>query len=169
MSCLRCFCFVQNKLTQQDHLTKQLRKKQKELKENSDALTNQKTNFLVSYTQYPKIIMSTIFLRIVYCLFSSSLLQHLQALLNMKARLSNVETSLGGASIPNSRSQSAAADGRGSAAGGSRGSAGMSGADHKAAYESYTPAYAEYSRDSRDAKGGGSGSDYMSFENEGYD
>jgi len=35
-----------HKLTQQESLTKQLRKKQKELKENSGALTNQKTNFL---------------------------------------------------------------------------------------------------------------------------
>lgn len=36
-----------NKLAQQDQLTKQLRKKQKELKENSGALTNQKSNFMV--------------------------------------------------------------------------------------------------------------------------
>lgn len=43
---------LQNKLTQQDNLTKQLRKRQKELKENSGALTNQKTNFLVSCTCY---------------------------------------------------------------------------------------------------------------------
>eukprot|EP01038_Epipyxis_sp_PR26KG_P004215 gene4215-5990_t len=35
----------EHKLNQQDQLTKQLRKKQKELKENSGALTNQKTNF----------------------------------------------------------------------------------------------------------------------------
>lgn len=35
-----------HKLTQQEQLTKQLRKKQKELKENSGALTNQKSNFL---------------------------------------------------------------------------------------------------------------------------
>mmetsp|Transcript_19163 Transcript_19163/g.20774 ORF Transcript_19163/g.20774 Transcript_19163/m.20774 type:complete len:714 (-) Transcript_19163:78-2219(-) len=34
-----------NKLTQQEQLTKQLRKRQKELKENSNALTNQKSNF----------------------------------------------------------------------------------------------------------------------------
>mmetsp|Transcript_11256 Transcript_11256/g.10886 ORF Transcript_11256/g.10886 Transcript_11256/m.10886 type:complete len:562 (+) Transcript_11256:46-1731(+) len=34
-----------NKLTQQDQLTKQLRKKQKDLKENAGAMTNQKTNF----------------------------------------------------------------------------------------------------------------------------
>lgn len=34
-----------HKLTQQDHLTKQLRKQEKELNENSYALTNQKTNF----------------------------------------------------------------------------------------------------------------------------
>jgi hypothetical protein len=40
---------LQNKLTQQDHMTKQLRKAQKDLKENSGALTNQKTNFLVTY------------------------------------------------------------------------------------------------------------------------
>lgn len=37
-----------NKLAQQDQLTKQLRKRQKELKENAGALTNQKTNFMVS-------------------------------------------------------------------------------------------------------------------------
>lgn len=36
-----------HKLTQQEALTKQLRKRQKELKENSGALTNQKTNFMV--------------------------------------------------------------------------------------------------------------------------
>lgn len=35
-----------NKLTQQEQMTKQLRKKQKELKENSGVMTNQKTNFL---------------------------------------------------------------------------------------------------------------------------
>eukprot|EP01033_Poteriospumella_lacustris_P004485 gene4485-3204_t len=35
-----------NKLAQQDQLTKQLRKRQKELKENAGALTNQKTNFM---------------------------------------------------------------------------------------------------------------------------
>lgn len=35
-----------HKLTQQEQLTKQLRKRQKELKENSGALTNQKSNFL---------------------------------------------------------------------------------------------------------------------------
>lgn len=35
-----------NKLTQQDQLTKALRKKQKELKENSGVMTNQKTNFI---------------------------------------------------------------------------------------------------------------------------
>jgi len=35
-----------NKLTQQDQLTKALRKKQKELKENSGVMTNQKTNFM---------------------------------------------------------------------------------------------------------------------------
>jgi hypothetical protein len=33
-------------------LTKQLRKRQKELKENSGALTNQKTNFLVSHLHH---------------------------------------------------------------------------------------------------------------------
>lgn len=33
-------------MTQQEQLTKQLRKQQKELKENSGALTNQKTNFM---------------------------------------------------------------------------------------------------------------------------
>lgn len=38
---------TQHKLGQQDALTKQLRKRQKELKENSNALTNQKTNFMV--------------------------------------------------------------------------------------------------------------------------
>jgi len=37
---------AQNKLTQQEQLTKQLRKRQKELKENSGVLTNQKTNFM---------------------------------------------------------------------------------------------------------------------------
>ena len=35
-----------NKLTQQEQLTKQLRKRQKELKENAGVMTNQKTNFL---------------------------------------------------------------------------------------------------------------------------
>ena len=35
-----------NKLTQQEQLTKQLRKRQKELKENAAGMTNQKTNFL---------------------------------------------------------------------------------------------------------------------------
>jgi intraflagellar transport protein 81 len=35
-----------NKLAQQEQLTKQLRKRQKELKENAGALTNQKTNFM---------------------------------------------------------------------------------------------------------------------------
>jgi len=54
--------FYANKLTQQEHLTKQLRKKQKELKENSGALTNQKTNFL-----------------------------HLQQLLDMKSRFYRLE------------------------------------------------------------------------------
>jgi hypothetical protein len=44
---VKTICFTQNKLAQQDNLTKQLRKRQKELKENSGALTNQKTNFLV--------------------------------------------------------------------------------------------------------------------------
>jgi intraflagellar transport protein 81 len=34
-----------HKLTQQEQLIKQLRKKQKDLKENSEAMTNQKTNF----------------------------------------------------------------------------------------------------------------------------
>ena len=38
---------LQNKLSQQDQLTKQLRKKQKDLKENAGAMTNQKTNFSV--------------------------------------------------------------------------------------------------------------------------
>jgi len=47
--CGSCVCFAQNKLTQQEHLTKQLRSKQKELKENSGARTNQKSNFLVSF------------------------------------------------------------------------------------------------------------------------
>lgn len=37
-----------HKLTQQEQLTKALRKRQKELKENSGVMTNQKTNFLVS-------------------------------------------------------------------------------------------------------------------------
>ena len=37
-----------HKLTQQEQLTKQLRKRQKELKENAEAMTNQKSNFLVS-------------------------------------------------------------------------------------------------------------------------
>lgn len=37
-----------HKLTQQEQLTKALRKKQKELKENSGVMSNQKTNFLVS-------------------------------------------------------------------------------------------------------------------------
>jgi hypothetical protein len=35
-----------NKLSQQEQMTKQLRKKQKELKENAGVMTNQKTNFL---------------------------------------------------------------------------------------------------------------------------
>jgi len=35
-----------HKLSQQEALTKQLRKKQKELKENSGVMTNQKTNFM---------------------------------------------------------------------------------------------------------------------------
>jgi intraflagellar transport protein 81 len=35
-----------HKLTQQDQLTKQLRRRQKELKESSEAMTNQKSNFL---------------------------------------------------------------------------------------------------------------------------
>ena len=39
---------MQNKPSQQDQLTKQLRKKQKDLKENAGAMTNQKTNFSVS-------------------------------------------------------------------------------------------------------------------------
>lgn len=39
-----------HKLTQQEALTKQLRKRQKELKENSGALTNQKTNFMVRHS-----------------------------------------------------------------------------------------------------------------------
>ncbi len=70
--------------------------------------------------------------------------------------------------MPGSRSQSAA-DGRGSANGGSRGSGGAGmGADYKqpSNYESYAPAYAEYSN--RDAKGsaGSAGGNYMSFENE---
>lgn len=33
------------KITQQEQLTKQLRKQQKELKESADVMTNQKTNF----------------------------------------------------------------------------------------------------------------------------
>jgi ribose 5-phosphate isomerase RpiB len=37
--------FEQHKVAQQEQLTKQLRKKQKELKENAMVLTNQKTNF----------------------------------------------------------------------------------------------------------------------------
>ena len=39
---------VQHKITQQEQMIKQLRKKQKELKDNSEAMTNQKSNFLVS-------------------------------------------------------------------------------------------------------------------------
>ena len=35
-----------NKLAQQEQMTKALRKKQKELKEQAGAMTNQKTNFL---------------------------------------------------------------------------------------------------------------------------
>ena len=43
---------MQHKMTQQEQLTKQLRKQQKELKENSGVLTNQKTNFTVSSTHF---------------------------------------------------------------------------------------------------------------------
>jgi hypothetical protein len=93
--------------------------------------------------------------------------QHLQALLSAKARMQNLDTNaglLGGISGAGSRSQSAA-DGRGSANGGSRGSGGAGmGADHKS-YDSYAPAYAEYSRDAKGA-GGGGGGNYMSFESE---
>lgn len=37
----------QNKLAQQEHLTKQLRRRQKELKEDAHVMSNQKTNFQV--------------------------------------------------------------------------------------------------------------------------
>lgn len=42
-----------HKLTQQEQLTKALRKKQKELKENSGVMTNQKTIFLVCWFALP--------------------------------------------------------------------------------------------------------------------
>jgi anion-transporting ArsA/GET3 family ATPase len=64
-----------NKLAQQEQLTKQLRKRQKELKENSGALTNQKTNFMVCYTYtfiyyiyiLNMIIITYIILSLYYC------------------------------------------------------------------------------------------------------
>jgi hypothetical protein len=101
-------------------------------------------------------------------------LQHLQALLALKARLSNVEGhGTGGpaqiGSMPNSRSPSAT-EGRRSAGGGggSRGSGGGASlsADYKSSsYEGVYPAHAEYSQNNaRDAKGGGA--NYMSFESE---
>lgn len=42
-----------HKLTQQEQLTKALRMKQKELKENSGVMTNQKTNFMVCFASCP--------------------------------------------------------------------------------------------------------------------
>jgi intraflagellar transport protein 81 len=41
-----------HKLTQQEQLTKALRKRQKELKENSGVMTNQKTNFIVRFSTF---------------------------------------------------------------------------------------------------------------------
>jgi hypothetical protein len=64
---------LQNKLTQQEHMVKQLRKRQKELKENSGALTNQKSNFL-----------------------------HLQALLDIKSRFYHLDSNAG-SRIPSAR------------------------------------------------------------------
>lgn len=50
-----------HKLTQQEALTKQLRKRQKELKENSGALTNQKTNFMVRHSIHTYVLSCVLF------------------------------------------------------------------------------------------------------------
>ncbi len=70
----------QHKMTQQEQLTKQLRKQQKELKENSGVLTNQKTNFTVSSAHFrlDSVLMS--------------LFQHLQMLLDMKVKCEQQES-----------------------------------------------------------------------------
>lgn len=45
------FLLMQHKLTLQEQMIKQLRKQQKELKESSGAMTNQKSIFRVSYVE----------------------------------------------------------------------------------------------------------------------
>ena len=69
---------MQNKLSQQDQLTKQLRKKQKDLKENAGAMTNQKTNFsykntiIMTTTILKKGLVSLVFLFMAFLAYSHS-------------------------------------------------------------------------------------------------
>ena len=109
-------------------------------------------------------------------------LQHLQALLAMKAKYYQMDHSPlpnhgGAGSMPGSRTQSANDARRG--AGGSRGSGGSAGnaggglgADYKSGgggigYDNFTPAHAEYRSNSRDNRDhDAKGSNFMSFEDE---